>query len=106
MAPDSAKPTEHAMEHVRQIIKYMYTNPNDGVPYHTYNIILNVHLEVLYLSAGRGRSHTGGYFFLGCLPSEEYHINLRVNITITCAILKIVTASTVESELGALFLSV
>ena len=69
-------------------------------------MILNIHSEASYLTASKGRSRAGGYFFLGSLPREGTPIKLNGNITITCAILKLVAASAAEAELGALFLNV
>jgi hypothetical protein len=66
-------------------------------------MILNIHSDASYLSAGRGRSRARGYFFLGILPRDGTPIKLNENIAIAFAILKLVSASTVEAELGALF---
>ena len=55
------------------------------------------------MSAGKGRSHTGGYFFLRSMPMDGKPIQLNGNIHITCTILKLVAVS--AAELGALFLN-
>ena len=68
-------------------------------------MILNVHSDASYLSASRGRSRAGGYFFLGSMPKNGEPIFLNGNIQITSAILKLVAASAAEAELGALFLN-
>ena len=52
-----------------------------------------------------GRSSVGGYFFLGSLPQNGDPIFLNGNIAITCAIIKVVTASAAEAELAALFIN-
>ena len=44
-------------------------------------------------------------FFLGSLPRDGEPIVLNDNIMITCSISKLVAASTVEAELGGLFLN-
>ena len=51
------------------------------------------------------RSRAGGCFFLGSTPRDNQNIRLNGNIHITCAILKLVAASTAGAELGALFLN-
>ena len=68
-------------------------------------MILNLHSDASYLSAARGRSRAGGYFFLGSLPKNGNPIFLNGNIAITCAIIKIVAASAAEAELTALFIN-
>ena len=106
IAADSSKTTQHTMERIEQLLGYMHTNPTAIVRDHASDMILNVHSDASYLSAGRGRSQAGGYFFLGSLPQEGTPIKLNGNIAITCAILKLVAASAAEAELGALFLNV
>ena len=106
IAAESSKPTDRTMERVEQLLDYMHTYPNAVVRYYASDMILNVHSDASYLSAGRGRSRAGGYFFLGSLPQEGTPIKLNGNIAITCAILKLVAASAAEAELGALFLNV
>ena len=68
-------------------------------------MILKVHSDALYLSAGRACSCAGGYFFHGSLPTANRPINLNGNVNISCAILKLVAASAAEVELGALSLN-
>ena len=57
------------------------------------------------MSTGKGRSHTGGYFFLRSMPTDGKQIRLNGNIHITCTILKLVAVLATESEVGALFLN-
>ena len=68
-------------------------------------MILNVHSDASHQTARRARSQAGGYLFLGNMPKNGYPIKLNGNIAVTCAILKLVSASAAEAELGALFLN-
>ncbi len=68
-------------------------------------MILNIHSDASYLSATCGKSRAGGYFFLRSLPKDGEPIQLNVNITVTCAILKFVSALAAKAKLGALFLN-
>ena len=68
-------------------------------------MILNVHSDASYLSAGKCRTHAGGYCFLGSIPEDRKSTQLNGNIHITCAILKLVASLAVEAELGPLFLN-
>ena len=87
------------MERVEQLLDYMHTNPNTFVHYHASDMILNVHSNVLYLPAGRGRSRAGNCVFLGSLRKEGAPIKLNGNIDITCATLKLVAASATEANI-------
>jgi hypothetical protein len=105
IASDQANPTQRTMQRVKQLLDYMHTNPNAIIRFRASDMILNVHSDASYMSAGRARSRAGGYFFLGSMPRDNEPIQLNGNIAITCAILKIVAASAAEAELGALFVN-
>ena len=105
IAAEQSKPTERTMERVRQLLNYMHSNPDAVIRFHASDMILNVHSDASYLTATKGRSRAGGYFFLGSLPKDGQPIKLNGNVAITCAILKLVAASAAEAELGALFLN-
>ena len=93
------------MKRVQQLLEYLNTNPNAVIRFRSSEIILNVHSDASYLSAGSGRSRAGGYFFMGSLPRYHEPIQLNGNIAVTCDILKLVAYSAAEAELGALFLN-
>ena len=80
----------------------MYYNSNAVIIFYTSDMILNVHSNASYVSASKGRSHTGGYFFLGNMPQANVQTQLNGNVHITCAILKLVASSVAKVELGAL----
>ena len=65
MASESSSPTERTLKRVRQFLDYMATHPNAVIRFRASDMILNVHSDASYLSAGRARSRVGGYFFLG-----------------------------------------
>ena len=83
----------------------MATNPNIIASFYVSDMILNLHLDVSFLSSGQGRSRAGGYLFLGSTPKDDREIQLNGNILIMCAILKLIAASAAEAELRALFLN-
>ncbi len=105
IASQQAAPTENTMERVNQFLDYMWTHPDAIIWYRASDMILNVHSDVLYLSAPKACSRAGGYFFLGSIPQDGDPIKLNGVIHITCTILKLVAASAAEAELGALFLN-
>ena len=105
IAAEQADPTERTMKRVRQFLDYMHAHQDAVICFYTSDMVLNVHSDVSYLAATRGRSQAGGYFFLGSVPTNGKPIKLNGNVAVTCAILKLVAASAAEAELGALFLN-
>ena len=105
IATQQAAPTENTKKCVDQFLDYMWTHPDAILRYRASDMILNVHSDAFYLSAPRAQSRTGSSFFLGSLPTDSGPIKLNGAIHITCTILKLVAASAVEAELGALFLN-
>ena len=85
------------MKRVQQLLDYMHTNPNAVIRFRSSDMILNVHSDASYLSEGSGRSQAGGYFFMGSLPRDGEPIGLNGNISVTCAILKLVASSAAEA---------
>ena len=59
-----AKPTDSTMKRVHQLLDYMATHPKAIIRFRTSDMILNIHSDPSYCSAGRGRSRADGYFFL------------------------------------------
>ena len=92
------------MQQVQHLLQYMHTNPNAIIQFRASGMVLNIHSDASYLTAARGRSRAGGYFFLGSVPRNGENIKLNGNIAITCTILKLVATSAAEAELGALFI--
>ena len=99
IATEQAKPTKRTMERVHQFLDYMATHPKAVIRFRASDMILNVHSDASYLSAGNARSQAGRYFFLGSLPKNKHSIHLNGNIHITCSILKLVAASAAEAEI-------
>jgi hypothetical protein len=103
-ALQQAAPTENTMECVNQCLDGMWTHPDAIIWSCASDMILNVHSDASNLSAPIACSQAGGYFFLGIILQDGDPIKLSGAIHITCAILKLGTASAAEAELGALFL--
>ena len=93
------------MEHIEELLKDMHLNLNALIYFQAPDMTLNVHSDTLYLLASKGISCTGGYFFQQRILQDDEPIKLNRNSVTTCAIFKLVTASTVELELCALFIN-
>ena len=83
----------------------MSTNPHAIIRYYASNMILQVHLDVSYLTVPNARSQASGHYFLGSLPTNGQLIFLNKAIHALCMILKFVAASAAKARLGALFLN-
>ena len=105
IATQQAKPTESTTKRVHQLLDYMAMHPKAIIRFHASFMILNIHSDASYCSAGRGRSQASGYFFLGSIPVNRQPIKLNGNIHITCDILKLVADYAAEAELGTLFIN-
>ena len=82
---------------MQTILDYMSTHPDAKIRYYASEMILNVHLDVLYLSATNAQSRAAGVFFLGSLPCDGRPIKLNGAIHILCTMLKFVAASAAEA---------
>jgi hypothetical protein len=105
IATEQAKPTQRKSQRVQQLLDYLHTNPNTVIRFRASDMILNVHSDASYMSAGKGRSRAGGCFFLGSMPRDGKPIQLNGNVAVTCALLKIIASSAAEAELSALFVN-
>ena len=68
-------------------------------------MILNIHSDASYLSANNAKSRASGHFFIGLVPKYGEPITLNGAIFTLCTILKLVTSSEAEAEIGALFVN-
>jgi hypothetical protein len=66
-------------------------------------MILNIHLDISYLSKANAHSKACGHFFMGWHADSTKPIKLNGAFFTLCAILRFVVASTAEAKLGALF---
>jgi hypothetical protein len=66
-------------------------------------MILNIHLEAVYLSEPNAQSYTCGIFFMGWKPKSGEYICLNGAFHVSLMIMKFVVASTTEAELGAIY---
>ena len=72
----------------------------------TSNMILNIHYDALYFSKLGARSRASGHFFIGWLSNRKKPIRLNGVISTLYKILKILAASAVGADLGALVVKI
>lgn len=86
-------------------LDYLATHPITTIGYHALDVILNNHSDASYLSVSQRCSRTAGHLFLGWLPEKNRPIRVSGQIFSLCEILKFVSSSAVEAEVGALFIN-
>ena len=57
-------PTDHTMQKAKQFLDYAATHPDAILTYHASNMVLEGHINTLYLSETKIRSRTGGNLFM------------------------------------------
>jgi hypothetical protein len=93
------------MEKAKQLLDHLATTPNATICYQASDMIMNVHLDVLYLSEMDARSRACSHFFMGRNAKNGNPIKVNGAFFTLCAILHFVVASATEAELDTLFLN-
>ncbi len=93
------------MTKTKQLLGNLATHPNATVRFHASDMILNIHLDALYLLEANAHSQACGKFFMGWHTDPTEPIKLNGAFFTLCAILRFVVASAAEAKLGALFLN-
>ena len=105
LASEQAKATEETVDRTKWLMDYLATHPNATIRYRASDMILNIHSDASYLSERGARSRAAGYYFLGWMPKDGEPIRLNGALHVLSTILRSITASAAEAELGALFLN-
>ncbi len=95
--------TKRTLEQCTQMLDYFAHNANAKVKFCASDVILNLHLDVSYLSEAKACSQTCGHFFMGWMPKDGDPIKINGAFHISANILRFMVASTADTELGALY---
>jgi hypothetical protein len=88
-----------------QVLDYLATHPDAKVHFWASNMVMNIHSDASYLTEPKVHSCTCGNFFMGSLSQDRKLIKLNGAFHTLCSILQFVVASTMDAELGVLFLN-
>jgi hypothetical protein len=99
------KGTTSTKEMAKQLLIYLATNPNATMRFKASDMIMNVHLDALYLSKADAQSRACRHFFMGWDTKDGDPIKLNGDFFTLCAILHFVVASAAKTKLRALFLN-
>jgi hypothetical protein len=83
-----------------QLLDYVATHPNAGIPYKVCNMVLLVHMDASYLSKPGGKSRAAGHFYLSNCNDKDF--NNEAILTLS-TIIKHVMSSASEADLAALY---
>ena len=102
LASQQATPTQKTIKKVKQFFEYAASNPDAVVTYKASSMVLAEHSDVSYLSETKACSRAGGHFLRS---ANEIHPSNNGAILTVSQIIKAVMTSTVEAELGALYIN-
>jgi hypothetical protein len=90
------------MEKVKQLLDYCASQEEAIITHNKSKTILFINSDARYCNEKKSRSQAGGHFFL--LSKDEFPPNNGAIFT-NATMIKVVMASAVEAELGALYLN-
>ena len=84
------------------------THPNATIRYHKSDMILHGHSDAAYLNKPKSLSTSGGFWFMSTKPINASKSDITpppINgaVHTPCSIIKMVSSSAAEANLGALF---
>jgi hypothetical protein len=92
--------TEWTLEQCTQMLDCLAHNADAKVRFCSSDMIMNVHLDVSYLSKTKAHSQTCGHFFMEWMLKDGDPIKINGVFHVSANILCFVVASTAEAELG------
>ena len=89
-------------EEINQLLDYSATYPADGILYHSINMVLCAHSDAGFHNKIKGRRRSGDNIFLS---KNDMMPRWNGPVLTLAQIIKFVTSSASEAELGALFIT-
>ncbi len=77
IAIDQTKATHKMMAKCTQLLNYLDYHADAKVCFYAPDMIMNIHLDALYLSEGKAHSQTCGHFFMGWMPQDDAPIRIN-----------------------------
>ena len=101
IATQTVNGTQSTMDAVKYFLNYCACNPDTSIMYRASDMVLRVDSDGAYLVAPKARSRAGGYHFLSNADGTTFNAPIYV----LAKVLKHVTASAAETEIGAIYLN-
>jgi hypothetical protein len=105
IASKQTKGMKCAYEKAYQVLDYLAMHPDAMVKFRALDMVMNIHMDVSYLSKPNAHGRAWGNFFICSLPTDGKPIKLNSAFHMLCLILQFVVVSAAKAELGALFLN-
>ena len=111
ISAEQSKATERTRQDAKKLLDYLATHPDAVIRHVKSDMILHAHSDASYLSAPKSRSKLGGCFYLSSRPKDPHRQPdssdpmppMNGAILVNANIIKHVTSSAAEAELGGLF---
>jgi hypothetical protein len=103
IAMNQTKATHKMMAKCMQLLDYLAYHADAKVHFYASNMIMNIHLDALYLSKRNARSQTCGHFVMGWMPKDNAPIRINGAFHMSTNVIRLIVASVAKAELGALF---
>jgi hypothetical protein len=104
LASEQSNATEVTADKVIKLLNYCNTHPETKIRYHASDTILHIHSDASYISENEAKSRAGGLFYMGSDTKTNKKLTNGA-ILIIGKVLKHVTSSAVEAEIGAVFIN-
>jgi len=96
-----SKRTQTTKNKVHHLLDYLSTHPTFVVTYKASDMILHIYSDASYLVEPGAKSRAGGYYYL----SSHKFPKLNGPMHCMATLIKVITSSAAEAELGGLFLN-
>jgi hypothetical protein len=97
IAVEQTKAMTKTMGRCIQLLDYLASNSEVKVRYYASDMIMNIHLDVSYLSDTNACSRACRHFFMGWMPQNGEPIKINGAFYVNATILKFVVASAAEA---------
>jgi hypothetical protein len=104
LASEQTRATAATSDKIIKLLNYCTTHPEATLRYHASDMILNKHSDALYLSQIEAKSRAGVFFYIGSNTDKANRLTNGAILVIS-TIIKHVTSSAAEAEIGAVFLN-
>jgi hypothetical protein len=104
LASEQSAATNVTADKVIKLLNYCNTHPESKIRHHSSEMILHIHSDASYLSEDEATSRAGGLFYMGNATKHQKKLTNGA-ILIINKVLKHVTSSAAEAEIGAVLLN-
>ena len=105
LSSQQSKATVKTEELIQHFLEYCNAHPDPKIRFHASNMILAIHSDASFMNEPMARSTAAGFFWLKNKDDKDKKMKLNGAVQVILQIIKLVCASTAESELAAIFIN-